>query len=160
MSSGWRFGAVMGMLRAMLVDDIKRHITTAMKSGDAVARDVLRLALSEVQTAEARKNALASDEEAANVVRKLIKSNEETLGLTADEARAAALRREIEVLSALLPKQLSVDEIVAALAGQRDALRAAANDGQATGIAMKHLKASGAAVSGGDVGAAVKRLRI
>ena len=143
----------------MLVDDIKKQITLAMKSGDVAARDVLRLALGEIQTAEARKNAPASDEDAESAIRKLIKSNEETLGLTSEGERATTLRREIEVLSGLLPKQLSVDEIVAALASQHDAIKAAKNDGQATGIAMKHLKASGAAVSGNDVGAAVKKLR-
>ncbi len=143
----------------VLTDDIKKQITTAMKSGDAVARDVLRLALSEIQAIEARKNAAPSDEEAMNAVRKLIKSNEETLGLTTDAERAATLKKETEVLTALLPRQLSVDEIVAALAGQRDAIRAAGNDGQATGIAMKHLKSTGAAVSGGEVGAAVKKIR-
>jgi uncharacterized protein YqeY len=69
------------------------------------------------------------------------------------------LRQEIGVLSALLPKQLSVDDIVAALASEHDAIKAAKSDGQATGIAMKHLKSTGAAVSGNDVGAAVKQIR-
>jgi uncharacterized protein len=147
------------MLSAVLVDDIKKQITGAMKSGDTVARDVLRLALSEIQTAEARKNAPVSDDDAISAVRKLIKSNEETLGLTTDGERAAVLRKEVEVLSALLPKQLSVDDIVAALASEHEAIRAAKNDGQATGIAMKHLKSTGAAVSGNDVGAAVKKIR-
>ncbi len=143
----------------MLVDDLKKQITGAMKSGDVVARDVLRLALGEIQTAEARKSAPATEEEAVAALRKLIKSNEETLGLTTDDGRASTLRREIEVLSALLPKQLTVDEIVANLAPAHEAIKAAKNDGQATGIAMKHLKASGAAVSGNDVGAAVKKIR-
>lgn len=143
----------------VLIDDIKKQITGAMKSGDAVARDVLRLALSEIQTAEARKNVPASDDDAINAVRKLIKSNEETLGLTTDTARADVLRREVAVLSALLPTQLSVDEIVAALASQGDAIKAAKSDGQATGIAMKHMKSTGASVSGSDVGAAVKKIR-
>jgi uncharacterized protein YqeY len=143
----------------VLIDDIKSRIAGAMKAGDAVARDVLRLALGEIQTLEARKNAPASDDEAAAAVRKLIKSNEETLGLTNEGERAAVLRREIELLSELLPKRLSVEEIVAALASQHDSIKAAKNDGQATGIAMKHLKASGMSVSGSDVGAAVKQIR-
>lgn len=143
----------------MLIDDLKKQIAAAMKSGDTVARDVLRLALGEIQTAEARKNAVASDEEATSVLRKLIKSNEETVSLTEDTARADVLRREIAILSALLPKQLTVDEIAAALASDVEAIRAAGNDGQATGIAMKRLKATGASVSGADVGAAVKKLR-
>lgn len=143
----------------VLIDDLKKQIASAMKSGDTVARDVLRLALGEIQTAEARKNAPVSDEEATSAIRKLIKSNEETVSLTEDQARAEVLRREIAVLSALLPKSLTVDEIVAALASDVEAIRAAGNDGQATGIAMKRLKASGAVVSGVDVGAAVKKLR-
>lgn len=143
----------------MLVDDIKKQITAAMKSGDTVARDVLRLALSEIQAAEARKNAPSTDDEAAAALRKLIKSNEETLALAGEGERAATLRREIEVLSSLLPKQLSVDDVVAVLAPQREAIKAAKSDGQATGIAMKHLKSTGAFVSGNDVAAAVKKIR-
>lgn len=143
----------------MLVDDIKKRVAEAMKSGDTVARDVLRLALGEIHTAEARKNAKLSDDEAAQAVRKLVKSNEETLSLAGDGERAAVLRREIEVLTSLLPKGMSVGDILAALAPDAEAIKAAANDGQATGIAMKKLRASGASVQGNDVAAAVKRMR-
>src|SRR3954463_16826484 len=97
----WRAGAGFAMLSGVLVDDIKKQITGAMKSGDAVARDVLRLALSEIQATEARKNAPSSDDEAGNALRKLIKSNEETLALTTDGERADVLRKEISVLAAL-----------------------------------------------------------
>lgn len=144
----------------MLVEEIKRRVADAVKQGDTVARDVLRLALGEVQTAEARRNTTLTDEDVAAALRKLIKSNEETLAaLAAGDARVSALTREIEVLAALLPAQLSVSQIVEALAGQAAAVKAAGSDGQATGIAMKHLKAAGAAVSGGDVTAAVKLMR-
>jgi len=51
------------------------------------------------------------------------------------------------------------NEFVAALAGVTDAIRAAGNDGQATGVAMKELKKAGAVVNGKDVSAAVKQLR-
>jgi len=142
----------------VLVDEIKKQITAAMKSGDTIARDVLRLALSEIQAAEARKNAPSTDDDAAAAIRKLIKSNEETLALSEGD-RAATLRREIEVLSSLLPKQLSVDEIVAALVSEHEAIKAAKSDGQATGVAMKYLRSTGAAVSGNDVAAAVKKIR-
>lgn len=144
----------------MLVEDIKKRVVAAVKQGDTVARDVLRLALGEIQTAEARKNAVLSDEDAAAALRKLIKSNEETLAaLPAGDDRIAALKREVEVLGSLLPAQMTVAQIVEALATQKDAIKTAGNDGQATGLAMKHLKASGAAVSGGDVTAAVKQIR-
>lgn len=144
----------------MLVEEIKKRVAVAVKEGDTVARDVLRLALGEIQTAEARKNAPLADEEAASALRKLIKSNEETLSaLAADDGRVSALKKEIAVLTSLLPAQLSVAQIVEALAAQTPAIRAAGNDGQATGIAMKHLKSTGAAVSGAEVTAAVKQIR-
>lgn len=142
----------------MLVDDIKRRISLAMKSGDTVEKEVLRVALGEIQTGEARGGA-TGDEAAAAVLRKLVKSNQETLALTADAAQKETLAREIAVLESLLPKTAGVDEIVAALAGVRDAIRAAANDGQATGVAVKHLKGAGVGASGKDVAEAVKRIR-
>jgi uncharacterized protein len=143
----------------MLIDDIKRRIRQAMKDGNTVEKEVLRVALGEIQTTEARGTESATDDTAAAVVRKLIKSNEETASLTEDGARKHVLEQEVAVLRSLLPQVLSVDAIVEALGPVRDAVRAAANDGQATGIAMKHLKSAGANVSGKDVAEAVRKLR-
>jgi hypothetical protein len=39
------------------------------------------------------------------------------------------------------------------------AIKAAGNDGQATGVAMKHLKSAGASVDGKTVAEAVKQIR-
>lgn len=144
----------------MLVDDIKARITRAVKEKDDVVRDVLRLAIGEIQTAEARVARTLKEDEVAAIVKKLVKSNEETLSMAGGEGpRGEALRREIEALQSLLPKGLSVDQIVEALAAQRDAVRAAKNDGAATGVAMKHLKTTGATFDGADVAKAVQRMR-
>jgi uncharacterized protein YqeY len=142
----------------MIVDDLKKRITQAMKDRDEVAKDVFRVALGDIQTQEHRINKALGEEEAVAIVRKLVKSNEETLAASTGE-RAATLRREIELLSSLLPKRMTVDEILAALEPQREAIRAAKNDGQATGIAMKHLKGTGGAFDGNDASEAVKKLR-
>lgn len=132
-----------------------------MKAKDSVATTILRLAQSEVQALEARMGRALTDEEAFGAIRKLLKSNQETLAMVgdADAEKTAILRRENDILSELLPKGLSVEEIVAALAPVADAIKAAGNDGQATGVAMKHLKAQGAQVAGNDVSQAVKRMR-
>lgn len=144
----------------MLVEEIKKRVVAAVKQGDTVTRDVLRLALGEIQTAEARKNAPLGEDDAAASLRKLIKSNEETLAsLPSGDERIATLKQEVEVLVSFLPAQLTVAQIVSALADQAAAIKAANNDGQATGLAMKHLKAAGAVVNGADVTAAVKQLR-
>jgi len=144
--------------RPMLVDDIKKRIMAAMKAGRTVEKEVLRVALGELQTMEARGDKV-DDDVVLRVVRKLVKSNRETIAATESEERKAELAAENEVLEELLPKGLSVDDIVAALAPVADAITAAGNDGQATGVAMKHLKSGGATVDGKDVSVAVKRLR-
>jgi uncharacterized protein YqeY len=149
----------------MITDALRKRTTQAMKEKDDVAKDVLRLALGEIQTAEARAGRAVTEEEAVAIVRKLVKSNEETLaaggasGDAADGPRATTLRREIALLTELLPATLTVPQIVLALASQTEALRAAKGDGQATGIAMRHLKTTGAAFDGTDVTAAVKQIR-
>lgn len=142
----------------MLVDELKKRITQAMKERDEVAKDVLRVALGEIQTQEHRANKAMSEEEATSIVRKLVKSNEETMAVSTGD-RAATLKREIELLSSLLPQRMSVEQIEAALAPHREAIRAAKSDGQATGIAMKHLKSAGASFDGAEAAEAVKRIR-
>lgn len=143
-----------------LIETLRARALTAMKAKDTVATTILRLAQSEVQALEARAGRTLTDDEAFGALRKLVKSNEETLAASGDKPEErAVLAREIQLLTELLPKTMSTAEIAAALAPIADALKAAGSDGQATGLAMKHLKTSGAQVSGTDVAAAVKTLR-
>lgn len=143
----------------MLLDEIKRQMMAAMKAHDTVTKEILRVALGELSMAVERAGGTLGDEAVQGILRKLVKSNQDTLGLTVDPAQQEVLRKEITVLEALLPKTLGADDIVALLAPVRDAVRAAANDGQATGVAMKHLKTTGAVVQGKDVGEAVRAIR-
>lgn len=143
---------------ATLLEDLKKRLFAAMKAGDVVEKEILRVAIGEIETAASRVETF-DDEAARGVVRKLVKSNEETLGLEADAEKKAVLVREIDVLRGFLPKDLGADELVPLLEPVRDAIRAAGNDGQATGVAMKHLKATGVVAQGKAVGEAVKRLR-
>lgn len=142
----------------MLVAEIRRRLTEALKRGDATEKEILRVALGEIQTAEARGGSV-TDEASMAILRKLVKSNEETLAHTTDGTKRATLERENTVLQSLLPQTLGAEQIVEMLADEREAIRAASNDGQATGVAMKALKAKGASVSGKDVSDAVKRIR-
>ena len=142
-----------------ILDELKARMNEAMRSKDEVAKNIYRLAYSEAQLAEARSGKAVTEDEAIAVLKKLVKSNEETLAVATDGAQKETLARENSLLAALLPKALGVPEIVAALAPVTDAIRAAGNDGQATGVAMKHLKTTGAAVDGKTVAAAVKQIR-
>jgi uncharacterized protein YqeY len=143
----------------VLLDDIKAQMFQAMKAGDVTKKEVLRVAVGEITTEAAREGRKGDDDEARAIVKKLVKSLEETLGQASGAEQQATLKREIEVLSQFLPKTLAEDDVVALLEAVKDAVRAAPNDGAATGVAMKHLKASGAAVDGKVVSAAVKRVR-
>ena len=143
----------------MLLDTLKAQMFKAMKAGSLVEKEILRVAIGDITTEAAREGRKGDDEESQAILRKLIKSNEETIAAINDSAQRGVLEEEIRILAAFLPKSLSVDEIVAALSPVADAMKAAGNDGQATGVAMKHLKSTGAVVNGKDVAFAVKRLR-
>lgn len=143
----------------MLKDEIRQRMVAATKAGERIEKDILKLALGEIQTVEARTGSALDDEAAGDIVRKLIKSNRESIDATADAEARARLEAEVAILDALLPRTLTTDEIVAALAPLQDAVLDAASDGQATGVAMKHLKAEGATVTGRDVSEAVRRMR-
>jgi hypothetical protein len=142
-----------------LLQTIKEQVVAAMKAKDTLARDVLRVLQGDIEMHHTRTGEHMSDEQAQKVVRKLIKSNQETLAAKPDDAAVEKLNKEIAILEALLPRTLDVDEIVAALAPVHADIKAAGNDGQATGVAMKHLKPQGLAIEGKDVSAAVKQIR-
>jgi uncharacterized protein len=142
-----------------LLDEIKARMFKAMKAGNATEREILKVAMGEITTDAARPGKKGDDEEAQAILKKLVKSNEESIEASQDETQKAQLRAEIAVLNDFLPKSLDVPEIVSALAPVADAVKAAGNDGQATGVAMKHLKSLGAVVNGKDVSAAVRQLR-
>ncbi len=143
----------------MLKDVIRERIVAAMKGGRVLERNILKVALGELETTETRTGKDLPEDQAITIVRKLVKSNEESLAVITDEARCDKLKQEIAILNELLPQVLDVDAIVAALADQADAIRGAKADGPAIGMAMKHLKASGAVVEGKDVGTAVRQIR-
>ncbi|MGE0328845.1 MAG: hypothetical protein AB7S68_41400, partial [Polyangiaceae bacterium] len=59
----------------MLIDDIKARFREAMKARREVEREILRVAIGDITTRDA-----TSDDDVQAVLKKLLKSNEETLG--------------------------------------------------------------------------------
>jgi uncharacterized protein YqeY len=144
--------------------DLQAKLQAAMKARDDLARDVLRLILGEVSTRRARTGKEPGDEEVQAIIRKLIAGNDETRGELERRGQTAhesygRLARENAYLQTLLPRTLDRDAIRNELGPILAELKAARNDGQATGLAMKHLKGKGLTVLGEDVAAAVKDLR-
>ena len=144
--------------------DLHAKLVEAMKAKDDLVKDILRVVLGEVSTRKARTGQEPRDEEVHGIIRAVIAGNAETRkeleqrGQTGHEAYAK-LGKENAYLETLLPKTLDRDAIRRELAAVAAELKAAKSDGQATGLAMKHLKQKGLAVLGEDVSAAVKEMR-
>lgn len=142
-----------------LSEDLEARTKEAMKARDEVAKTIYRVVLGELQTAEARSGGELDEAAGHKIVKKLIASNEATLEKTEDAEARARLERENALLLELVPRSLSVEAIVEALAPVTEAIRSAKGDGPAMGIAMKQLKSAGAPVESPDVKAAVAKIR-
>jgi uncharacterized protein YqeY len=144
--------------------DLQPMLQEAMKARNDLAKNVLRVIMGEVSTRKARTGKEPADSEVHAIIRSMISNNNETRkeleqrGQTTHEAYAR-LGQENGYLEALLPKTLDQTAIQKELEPIAAELKSAKNDGQATGLAMKHLKQKGLAVLGEDVAAAVKQLR-
>ena len=144
--------------------NLQAKLQEAVKARDDLARDLLRVIMGEVSTRKARTGKEPRDDEVHAIIRSMIASNSETRkeleqrGRTTHDAYGR-LARENTYLETLLPKTLEQAAIRKELEAIAAELTAAKNDGQATGLAMKHLKQKGLAVLGEDVAAAVRQLR-
>jgi uncharacterized protein YqeY len=107
----------------MLRDAINNAIKDAMKAKDERKLSTLRMVNSSLKNAdiEARGQGKPplSDEDLLGLLQKMIKQRQESVALYDKGGRpelAAAEREEIAVISAYLPKQMSDDEVNAAIA--------------------------------------------
>ena len=147
-----------------LLEILKEKLTECRRAGKSVEMGVLQVVLGDASTAEARSGKKPTDEEVEKLIRKTLLGNQETLTLLEQRGMAgsenhAKLTTENALLQALLPPSLTVEEILAVLDDLADAIKGAKNDGQATGVAMKHVKSLKLRASGDDVSEAVKKLR-
>ena len=104
-----------------LRERLKAEITTAMRSGDALRRDTLRMAENAIYNAEKRDRRTYPDDEVAAVIAREVKTRRESVeAFRAGHREDLATKEEaeIEILGAFLPAQLSDAE----LAGQLEKL--------------------------------------
>lgn len=143
-----------------LHDELKARVIAAVKGGDTLTRDALRTVLGEAQAEAVRRKTEATDEVILAVVKKTVTGLKETIPLAKQAGRDTTQQEaELALLESLLPKAWDREAIAAALASVRDEIRAAKNDGQAMGVAMKVLKAKGAVTNPDDVKAVVAAAR-
>jgi len=137
-----------------LRDDIETQFTQAMKAKDAEKVSALRMLRAALKNHAIEKMTKElSGEQVIEIVAREVKKLKDSLSdfeKAGREELAAAARREIATLSAFLPRQLSDDEIRAAVKAKAAALGLSgeAAYGRLMGEAMKDLKgrADGAAV--------------
>jgi uncharacterized protein YqeY len=139
----------------MLIDQVKQRMFQAMKQNQTLEKEVLRTVIGEVT----RSGDDPTDERVLGVLKKLVKSNQETLEAATDPEQRRALEREIEVLGTFLPATTGPEQLREILEPTAAAIRAAAGPGPAMGIAMKFLKAANVTAESRDVQAAIAELR-
>ena len=97
-----------------LRDRIQSDVATAMRSGDALRRDVLRMAQSAAYNLEKREQRTLSEDDYATVLAKEVKTRRESVDAFRKGGRedlVAKEEAEIAILSEYLPQQLTYDEI-------------------------------------------------
>jgi hypothetical protein len=101
------------VLQKRMTEDLKQ----AMKSGDTVKRDTLRMLLSAVKNAEGAKLAPLDEGEVLSVISRDVKRHQESIDAFKKGNRADLVAKEeaeMAILQGYLPKQMSREEVMAA----------------------------------------------
>ena len=99
-----------------LRERIQSEITAAMRSGDALRRDTLRLAESAIYNAEKRDRRMYTDDEIVGVLSREVKTRRESIDAFRKGGRddlASKEEAEIRILETYLPEQLGEAEVEA-----------------------------------------------
>jgi uncharacterized protein YqeY len=103
-----------GAIPVSLRDRIQSDVATAMRSGDALRRDVLRMTQSAAYNLEKRERRTLSEDDYAAVLSREVKTRRESVEAFRKGGRedlATKEEAEIAILSEYLPQQLTEDEI-------------------------------------------------
>ncbi|MBD8037176.1 GatB/YqeY domain-containing protein [Solibacillus sp. A46] len=134
------------MLKTIVFDQLKQ----AMKNKDTLAKGVLTLVKSALDSAEKEKGSELTPLEETAIINREIKQTNQSLDGAKQADRADLIEKEeakLEILKSFLPKQLSEEEIVVEL--QAAGIVTGMNMGDAMKIAKPLLdgKADGATIS-------------
>jgi len=100
------------VLKAKLSDDLKQ----ALRSGDTVKRDTLRMLIASANNAEIAKQSALTDTDVLGVISKEVKRRQESIDAFKKGNRPDLVSKEeaeMAVLQSYLPKQMTRDEIIA-----------------------------------------------
>jgi len=100
-------------LKRSITDDIKQ----AMKSGDTVKKDTLRMLVASINNAEIAKQDKLDNADILGVIAKEVKKHQESIDAFKQGNRADLVSKEeaeMKILQSYLPEQLTRDDIIAA----------------------------------------------
>ena len=113
-----------------LRDQLKADVSAAMRSGETLRRDTLRMALSSLALVEKELKREATDDEVLGVIVKAVKTRKESVDAYTAANRpdlADAETAEITILSTYMPEQLSDADVDALVAEAMSATGAASS---------------------------------
>jgi uncharacterized protein YqeY len=97
-----------------LKERLRDDLTTAMRTGDAQRRDVLRMVMAGIKQAEVDGRVSLDDEGVQDVLRKQVKQHQESIADYTRAGRQAEVEREmaeVAIIEAYLPQMLAREEI-------------------------------------------------
>jgi len=97
-----------------LKERLKQDLLTAMKAKDSFKRDVIRFLNSSIKQIEVDERRELSDEEIIKIIQKSVKQREDAIRQFEEASRDELIekeKKELEILSSYLPKQLSDEEL-------------------------------------------------
>jgi len=124
-----------------LLDTINQDLKTAMLSKDVIARDTIRMLISDIKKFEIDERGEADDVKIANLINKNVKQRRDSIEQFKNGGRDDLVTKEQEQLDVILkylPEQLSEDEIHALV--KSGIGEVAAQGMQDMGKLMGHLK--------------------
>ncbi len=97
-----------------LKEQLRADVTAAMRSGDAMRRDTLRMVLAAIKQTELDSRVVLDDSGVQDVLRKQIKQRQESIDdftKAGREQDVAHERAEIELIQVYLPQMMSREEV-------------------------------------------------
>jgi len=110
----WPADPPRGVTSVSLKDRLRDEVTAAMRSGDSVRRDTLRLAQNAAYTVEKKNGRPLTDDEIVAVLAREVKTRRESVEAFRGGGRedlAAKEEAEIAILAEFLPQALTEDEL-------------------------------------------------
>ena len=138
-----------------LSESLQADMKSAMRDGDAMRRDTLRMVIAATQHAAKDKKAELTDEETTAIITREVKKRRESIDAYEKAGRddlASQEQAEIDVLTPYLPEQLGEDEVrmLVEEAVASSGATSARDMGKVMGVLMPKVKgrADGKLVSG------------